>query len=187
MAYSVEFDDLEYTLIKINAAAGAAEAQGLICGILCALGRVDKPSWIQQVIGEAADPADLLMRETREQLDVVYQETMQSLYDEDYGFQLFLPDDQAQIEERIQAVSEWCQGFLLGFSMRSLDTIDDETRQEIEALLEDFIEVTRIDAEPGEDANEDDESLFEIQEYIRMGVIFIFTSLHPLAGSDRLQ
>ncbi len=187
MAYSIDFDDLEHALMKINAAAEAAEAQGLMCGILCALGRVDKQSWIQQVIGEAADPADLLMKETKEQLDVVYQETLESLYDEDYGFQLFQPDDQSPMEERIMALSEWCQGFLLGFSMRSLDTIEGESREEIEALLEDFVEVTRIDAEVSEDDNEDEESLIEIEEYIRMGVIFIFTSLNPVAGSDRLQ
>lgn len=187
MAYSIDFDDLEHALMKINAAAEAAEAQGLICGILCALGRVDKASWVQQVIGEAADPGDLLMHEVKEQLDALYQESMLSLYDEDYGFQMFLPDDEASIEERIQAISEWCQGFLLGFSMRSLESIDDESRQEIEALLEDFVEVTRIDAEASEDDNEDEESLLEIEEYIRMGVIFIFTSLNPVAGSDRLQ
>jgi yecA family protein len=187
MAYSIDFDDLEHALMKINAAAEAAEAQGLICGILCALGRVDKQSWIQQVIGEAADPADLLMGEIKEQLDIVYQETLQSLYDEEYGFQLYLPDDEAPIEERIQTISEWCQGFLLGFSMRSIDSIQGESREEIEALLEDFVEVTRIDAEVSEDDDEDEESLVEIEEYIRMGVVYIFTSLNPVTGSDRLQ
>ena len=59
--------------------------------------------------------------------------------------------------------------------------------EEIEALLEDFVEVTRIDAEASEDDNEDEESLVEIEEYIRMGVVYIFTSLNPVAGSDRLQ
>ncbi len=187
MAYSIDFDDLEHTLMKMNAATEAAEAQGLLCGILCALGRVDKKSWSQQVIGEAADAADLLMNELKEHLGSLHSETLESLYDEEYGFQLFLPDDDAPVEERIQALSEWCQGFLLGFSMRDLDSLQGDSREEIEALLEDFIEVTRIDAEVGEDENEDEESLVEIEEYIRMGVIFIFTSLHPVAGSDRLQ
>jgi yecA family protein len=187
MAYSIDFDDLEHTLMKVNAAAEAAEAQGLICGMLCALGRVDKQSWIQQVIGEAVDPADLLMHEIKEQLDDLYQQTFESLYDEEFGFQLFLPDDEVSIEERLQAISAWCQGFLLGFSMRSLDSIEGESREEIEGLLEDFVEVTRIDAEASGDDNEDEESLVEIEEYIRMGVVYIFTSLNPVTGSDRLQ
>lgn len=187
MAYSIDFDDMSHALIKMHAATDAAEAQGLFCGILCALGRVDKQAWIQQVIGEAVDPADLLINELKEQLDSLYQETLESLYDDEYGFQMFLADDDVSLEERIHTISEWCQGFLLGFSMRSLDTIEGDARGEIEALLEDFIEVTRIDAESGEDDSEDESSFVEIEEYIRMGIIFIFTSLHPIATSDRLQ
>ena len=187
MAYSIDFDDLSHALIKTDAATDTAEAQGLFCGILCALGRVDKQAWKQQVIGEAADPADLLIGEIKQQLEILYKETLESLYDDEYGFQLFLPEDDVSLEERIHCISEWCQGFLLGFSMRSLDTIEGDARVEIEGLLEDFIEMTRIDAESSEGDNEDESSFVEIEEYIRMGVIFIFTSLHPIATSDRLQ
>jgi len=187
MSYAIDFDDLSHVLMKMNAATEAAEAQGLLCGILCALGRVDKQSWMQQVIGEAVDPGDLLIKEVRESLEILYRESMESMYDDEYGFQLFLPDDDVSLEERINTISEWCQGFLLGFSMRSLDELESETREEIEGLLEDFIEVTRIDAESGEDDTEDEDSFVEIEEYIRMGVIYIFTSLNPVATSHRLQ
>jgi len=187
MAYSIDFDELSHILIKMNAATEAAEAQGLFCGILCALGRVEKQSWVQQVIGEAVDQGDPLLKEAREHLDALYQETLESLSDDEYGFQLFLPDDDVSLEERIHTISEWCQGFLLGFSMRSLDAVEAESRAEIEGLLEDFIEVTRIDAETGVDDNDDEDSFIEIEEYIRMGVIFIFTSLNPVATSHRLQ
>lgn len=187
MGYSTDFDDLSHVLMKVNAATEAAEAQGLMCGILCALGRVDKLAWSQQVIGEAADPADVLMKEIMEQLNSLYEETLETLYDDEYGFQLFLPEDDVSLQERINTMSEWCQGFLLGFSMCSLDSVTGEIREEIEALLEDFIEVTRIDAESGEDDNDDESSLVEIEEYLRMGVIFIFTSLHPIVTTDRLQ
>ena len=187
MSYSIDFDDLSHILIKMNAATEAAEAQGLFCGILCALGRVDKQSWIHQVIGEAVEPGDLLIKEVKEHLETLYQETLKSMYDDEYGFQLFLPDDEVTLEERIHTISEWCQGFLLGFSMSSLDSLESEAREEIEGLLEDFIEVTRIDAESGEDDTDDEDSFVEIEEYIRMGVIYIFTSLNPVATSHRLQ
>jgi len=187
MAYSTDFDDLSHSLIKLNAATEAAESQGLLCGILCAMGRIDKASWLQQVLGEAVPQGDLLIQEVKEQLEAVFNETMEALYDEEYGFQLFLPDDEVSLTERLAALSEWCQGFLLGFSMRSMDTIESETRDEINSLLEDFVELTRIDVELDGETDEDDESFFEISEYIRMGVIFIFTSLHPIATSNRLQ
>jgi len=187
MAYSTDFDDLSHSLIKLDAASEAAEAQGLLCGILCAQGRVEKVSWIQQVLGEAIPQGDLLIQEVREQLESIFSETLETLYDEEYGFQMFLPDDDVSINERLHTLSEWCQGFLLGFSMRPQDSIEGELREEIDSLLEDFVEITRIDLDTDEETEEEESSYFEITEYIRMGVIFIFTSLHPIATSNRLQ
>lgn len=187
MAYSTDFDDLSHSLIKLNAATEAAESQGLLCGILSAMGRIDKTSWLQQVLGEAVPQGDELIEEVRGQLEAVFSETMEALYDEEYGFELFLPDDDVSLDERLAALSEWCQGFLLGFSMRSLDSIEGEAREEIESLIEDFVGLTHIDLESGDAAEDDETSYFEITEYIRMGVIFIFTSLHPIATSNRLQ
>lgn len=187
MIYSVDFDDLAHGLISLHAATDAAEAQGLLCGILCAQGRVDQTSWTAQVLGEGLTDGDETIQELRQQLNTLYQESMQSLYDEEYGFKMYLPDDEVTLQERIEAISEWCQGFLLGFSMRSLDEVSDEIREEIEGLIEDFVEVTRLDVESSEDENEDEQSFMEIEEYIRMGVIYIFTSLNPVSTSHRLQ
>ena len=187
MIYSVEFDDLAHSLISLHAATDAAEAQGLLCGILCAQGRVDQSSWTAQVLGEGLTNGDISLTELRQQLDTLYQESMQSLYDEDYGFKLYLPEDEVTLQERIEAISEWCQGFLFGFSIRSLEEISDEIREEIEALIEDFVEVTRLEVESGDDEGEDEQSFMEIEEYIRMGVIYIFTSLNPVSTSHRLQ
>lgn len=187
MIYTTDFDDLSHSLIKLDAVTEAAEAQGLFCGILCALGRVEKQSWARQVIGEAAASGGSLVRELTDQLESLYDESMQSLYDDELGFQLFIPDDEVSIGERMQSLSEWCQGFLLGFSMRNLDTIEGEVRGEIDELLQDFVGVTQIDVEVVDNDEDDEESIVEIQEYIRMGVIYIFTTLHPVAASTRLQ
>jgi yecA family protein len=187
MIYSVEYDDLAHSLISLHAATDAAEAQGLLCGILCAQGRVEQSSWTAQVLGESLAGGDISINELRQQLHALYEESMQSLYDEEFGFQMYLPDDDVTLQERIEAISEWCQGFLLGFSMRSLEEISGEIREEIEGLIEDFVEVTRLDVESGDDEGEDEQSFMEIEEYIRMGVIYIFTSLNPVSTSHRLQ
>ena len=187
MAFSTDFDDLSHSLMKLHAATEAAEAQGLLCGILCAQGRIDKASWVQQVLGEAIPQGDLLIQEAKTELECVFSETMEALYDEEYGFQMFLPDDDVSLSERLSALSEWCQGFLLGFSMRSMDTIEGEIKDEINSLIEDFVELTRLDVDPEDEEEDEENSFFEITEYVRMGVIYIFTSLHPIATSNRLQ
>jgi len=188
MAYSTDYDDLADMLIKLNASTEAAEAQGLLCGMMCAAGRADKQVWLQQVLGIAPDPSDLLAKELISQLEALYQDTLRGMYDdESLAFQLFLPDDNVRIEEQAAGLSEWVQGFLLGFSIRSLDDLHDELKEEIEGLLEDFVEITRLDMSPGEDENEDESACMEIEEYIRMSAMFIFMSLQPAASSNRLQ
>jgi len=187
MAYSTDFDDLSHSLIKLDAATEASESQGLLCGILCAQGRIDKMSWMQQVLGEAVPQGDLLIQEVKTELENVFNETMEALYDDEYGFQMFLPDDDVSLNERLAALSEWCQGFLLGFSMRDKNSLEGDLKDEIDSLIEDFVELTRIDTDTDEEMEDDEESFFEIIEYVRMGVIYIFTSLHPITTSNRLQ
>jgi len=188
MAYSTDFDDLADMLIKKNASTEAAEAQGLLCGMMCAAGRADKLTWLQQVLGESPDPSDILATELTTQLQALYEDTLKGMYDdESLAFKLFLPDDNVRIEEQAGALSEWVQGFLLGFSIRSLDDLHNELKEEIEGLLEDFVEITRLDMSPGDDEDEDENACMEIEEYIRMSVMFIFMSLQPAASSNRLQ
>jgi len=187
MAYTCDFDDLSHELMKMDAAAGAAEAQGMVCGMMCAQGRVDKLDWVKQVLGANVAPGDLLIKQVQAQLFQLHQETLEGLYDQDFAFELFLPDDDVSLAERMDMLSEWCQGFMLGFSSRSLDELDGEVGEEITGLIEDFIEITRIDLESFDDPEEDENSFFEITEYIRMGVIFIFTNLQPVTTSPRLQ
>jgi yecA family protein len=187
MVYRCDFDDLSDTLLRVNAAAEAAEAQGLLCGLICVKGRVDRQSWKSQVLGADLTQADLLIQEANQQLDTLYEETHESLYDEELGFDLFMPLDDVSMQERIAALGEWCQGFLLGYSEQKMDNMNEDLRQEIDELLNDFVEITRI--QPDDEAEDDEEegSLMEVQEYIRMAVMYIFSSLHPLPTGGRLQ
>ena len=86
----------------------------------------------------------------------------------------------------MQAISEWCQGFLLGFSHNEARNRA-ELPTDVEELLADFVEITRIELETGEDPEEDENALMEIEEYVRMGVIYIMESLHPRVAVTSLQ
>ena len=187
MSYTCEFDDLSDALIRIQAAAEAAEAQGILCGQLCALGRIEKQPWKQQVLGNLAVGDDLLIKEASEQLDQLYDETVAAMFDDAYAFQLFQPDDDVSMSERIESLGEWCQGFLLGYSELQQQSLEKELQEEIDGLLADFVDITQLDPDVEGDEQDDESSLFEVQEYIRVGVLFIFSSLHPKLSSHRLQ
>lgn len=186
MTQKVDYDDLSDTLIRCDAAAEASESHGILCGMFCANGRAEVEAWMQQVMGEEADPSNALVKEARSMLVNLYQDTLQELFSEETELELLLPGDDVSIIERMQAISEWCQGFLLGFSQNEVRNRG-ELPNDVEELMADFVEITRIELETGEDAEEDENALMEIEEYVRMGVIYIMESLHPRVAVTSLQ
>ena len=48
-----DYFELEQTLGRAEAVAGAAEVHGLLCGLLCAAGRLEENIWLGLEIGRA--------------------------------------------------------------------------------------------------------------------------------------
>ena len=95
------------------------------------------------------------------------------LGDEDFGFQLLLPDEEQDINHRRVGLSDWCRGFLTGFGLTGRFQ-QSELSDEVQELLRDFSQISQVEDDmPEDDDNESD--LIEITEYVRMGAIMTFT------------
>ncbi|MCK5091349.1 MAG: YecA family protein [Gammaproteobacteria bacterium] len=187
MNNKVDFIDIEDALRRVDSSAEASESHGILCGMLCSAGRAELKVWIEQVMGEnELDMSDVLARESLEQLGQLYEDTVGQLNDPEMGFQLLLPEDKENLRYNVQALSEWCEGFLLGFSMgapHAEDSLPDEVRE----LLTDFVEITKVETGEESEDEQDLESFVEVIEYVRMGVLLIQELLHPLRGPSTLQ
>ncbi|MCK4951197.1 MAG: YecA family protein [Gammaproteobacteria bacterium] len=187
MNNKVDFIDIEDALRRVDSSAEASESHGILCGMLCSAGRAELKVWIEQVMGEnELDMSDVLARESLEQLGQLYEDTVGQLNDPEMGFQLLLPEDKENLRCNVQALSEWCEGFLLGFSMgapHAEDSLPDEVRE----LLTDFVEITKVETGEESEDEQDLESFVEVIEYVRMGVLLIQELLHPLRGPSTLQ
>lgn len=183
MSYSLDYTLLERALDRADAVVGAAECHGVLCGMLCAQGAIKLETWLREVFAGGAETA--AVRDALELLPVLYTETVEQLYDIDLGLRLFLPDDDAPVGDRAQALGQWCQGFLLGFSTggRKHSDLPEGARE----VLADFVEITRVEAEPEEDDEVQEQSYAEIVEYVRAGVLLTFDELHPEGGAPTLQ
>ncbi len=186
MSYPTEYAHVQAALERAESAAGAAEGHGMLCGMLCAGGRSGRDRWIDEVLGGSPPGTNLLASEARALLAQLYAETQQRLHDDEFGFELLLPEDVQPVQTRADALSEWCQGFVLGFSAGG---ISDSSRlpADVGELLRDFTEITRVEADPDADANDEEGSYVEIVEYVRMGVLLIYEELHPVQGGPGLQ
>ena len=183
---------LEDQLFKVDAAMGAIESHGALCGMLCAQGSTEAPQWLVHVLGEQAQSSDTL-KTVAGQLMQIYQFAVAQMNDASVDFELFLPDDDEPLDERVEALSSWCQGFVYGLAAGGIQE-DTPLPGDTEELIRDIIEISRLsqealdDEDDSESAQEQDEVAFmEVMEYVRMGILLIYEELQPLQSSRTLH
>ncbi|MBT8128396.1 MAG: YecA family protein [Gammaproteobacteria bacterium] len=186
-----EILELEELLYRIDAAMGAAEAHGVLCGMLCARGTVELSEWVDHVVGEQEQGSDLL-HDVVHKLSELHQATLDMINDASGDFKLLLPDDDDSLPERVEAIAAWCQGFIYGLAAGGIQQ-ESELPEDAEELLKDMVEISRAgqDVDDGGDeaANEDEDevALMEIEEYVRMGVLLIYEELQPLQTTQTIH
>jgi len=177
---------LDEALFKADATMGAAESHGALCGMLCARGSTDLSEWMGHVLGEQ-EQGNVLLRDLADQLTDLHQSTLGQMNDPFGGFNLLLPDDDDDLDQRAEALGDWCLGFVYGLAAGGISE-DSELPGDTQELLADFIEISRAgnDVSDLEDAtSEEDEMAFvEIVEYVRTGVLLINEELQPLQTSQ---
>ena len=174
MKHEVGYDDVELTVSKYPGLGSAAEAHGLLSGMLCVDGGTVFDQWIKDFF---VDDAPHISQLELSLLRTVFDTTSKQLDDFDFSFQPFLPDDEFSLEERAIALGEWCQGFLLGIGYAGKRS---EWPGECTEILKDFLEIAQLDPEVAGESDEVDYA--ELEEYVRVGVQVVrseFTSQTP--------
>jgi len=186
----VDFANIAALFRHLGLSLDPAECHGSLCGILCATESVKGAAWVNQVLAgqldlplsEFASPQNKTDGEGRTLLLILYKDTIAQLDDPEYGFSLLLPGEDQALRLRVESLSRWCQGFLLGLG---LGGVQEQTGLpgESHEVMRDFVEISRLG--PGEGGgNEEDETAFaEIVEYVRMAVLLVYEELRPLRAA----
>lgn len=148
-------------------AAELSECHGLLCGLLCRESDAAPSGFIQQLAAMQllVNPGAALSAAMTD----VFEKTVSQLEDEEFGFELWLPDDEEVIEERTAALAQWCSGFLAGLAIGGqLDALSEEASE----AVGDLQQIARAEmsvAQQDETACEEDEKAYmEIVEYVRV-------------------
>jgi len=177
------YEDLSAPLLQLEPDKEPSEIHGSLCGVLCANHSIDQSSWGPLVISQF-DPNNLIHKENMAVFQQLYQQTLQQLNHSNCEFQLVLPsEDNAETQSLVDALGEWCQGFLVGLSLGGLSDFESLPKDSAE-LLRDFVEIARAGTSYQLDNEDDDQqSLFELIEYVRIGVLLINEELHPIKAA----
>ncbi len=177
----LDFEDFANQLLGEGAQQSPAYLHGGICGIYAGAGPVSAEDCVAAAgqaleLGLHGELADSSLR-----LADISRRAMQ---DEEFDFHLFLPDDEAEMTVRVQALSEWCQGFLAGYAL-----VVSEDRaglgEETSEVLKDVAAIAQ--AGHDEDADEEDSEgdYFELTEYLRFACLNLFMNrLAELEDAD---
>lgn len=180
-----DYLELDQTLGRAEAAAGAAEVHGLLCGLLCAAGRLDAERWAGQIFPEL-DANNLSVRQGLNAVQALADWTAEALNDPVLGMDLLLPAEGAPLFERTAALAEWCQGYLLGLAAGGICQ-DTPLPEDVGELIRDFTEISRAGFEVDEGDEDDEVAYSDVVEYVRVGVLLINDELQPIKAPPRLQ
>jgi len=149
-----------------------SELHGLLSGHLAAGARL-KPEMLLQTACELLDLESLSQESSKQTLANLYAATADALESLDLDFEMLLPDDENEISQRADALGRWCQSFLGGFGLYGKHT-DASLSSEAKETLNDLGQIAQISIEL-EELDENESDLMEVQEYVRMAVLMLFT------------
>jgi len=160
------YQPLNNSLQHVGALMDAAEAHGILCGLLCISESIEEDIWLRHVLSETAIH-DGLSSECEQQLRLVKNYTLEQLNSANYEFQPLLPGDDVPLSERIQTLAGWCEGFLFGLGLTGVET--ESWSETVQEFINDVISISRIAL--SDSTEEQEEEYMQVFEYLRMGVI----------------
>ncbi|NQX87254.1 MAG: UPF0149 family protein [Halioglobus sp.] len=170
---ALNFDEIANHLLEQGGLVSPSQIEGCLCGLQSGGANVE-PEYgldaLADVLGLHAhgELADCVVQ--------MYTLVGAALRDDDFRFTPLLPSDDVELAQRVEALSDWCNGFLSGFAFEAasdekggstLSPPSNEALRDIAAFAQ---------VEVGEDEGADDAEghYAELVEYLRVAVINIF-------------
>lgn len=144
----------------IEEISSPSELHGLLTGIVCVTEAPTREQWSQILttlnVPELSEDALTLL--THEAEDVIH-----ALSEDELDYLPMLPDDDHLLQERVQALSDWCAGVVLGFGLASGHIRPDELE-----LIENLQDIAAVEFEDSDNDEEGESSYEELYEFVRL-------------------
>ena len=154
------WSDWDRNFAKIEEINSPSELHGLLTGIVCVTHAPTAEEWnnILDSLDVPALDAEGLELLTQEAEDIAV-----SLSEEELDYLPLLPDDDHPLEERVQALADWCAGVVLGFGLASGRIRNDEIE-----LIEHLQDVAAVEFDETDNDEEGEASYQELYEFVRL-------------------
>ncbi|MEN8217451.1 MAG: UPF0149 family protein [Pseudomonadota bacterium] len=171
------YQPLNKSLQQVGALMDAAEAHGILCGLLCTLKPFENEEWLKHVLGQTA-VEDGLASKCEQQLLLLKNYTRDQLNSPQCEFMPLLPGDNIPLSERTQALGGWCEGFMFGLALTGIENLPNNAKE----FIDDLVSISRI--APAEESNENEENYMQVFEYIRVCILNLYEEVTH--GQERI-
>jgi uncharacterized protein len=116
-------------------------------------------------------------------------QTEEWLADTDLSFMPWVPDDESPLHERVEGLADWTRGFLGGFGLGGSPEAAKKLSEDAREILRDMATIASTEVTLDEDVEGDEDSLTELEEYVRVGALTLHAEMAPrqAAASDTLH
>ena len=182
---SLDHNDVDAALRRCGSDWNAAQAHGLLCGLIAILGTDGGVRWLERVLPAGTDSDNALVAECRKMLETMFGATWQQLAERQSEFSLLLPPDTEDAAIRAGAMGHWCEGFLHGLvSERSSPELRKRLADEpLSDVIRDLLEISRAAVGEDDDDESNEAAYVELVEYIRVAVQLAYEELADLRTS----
>ena len=177
----IQYTDVADCLDRAELDMLAAEVHGIACGLLAGNNTADKIKWVQELVPEL-DPQNVLQKDAVREMGRLFEDARSGLQDSEFRFELFLPEDDAHLSTRMEALQDWCQGFVLGMTMAGVKDYS-KLPEDSKDLMEDFVNIGTSGDFDYEDEQESEVAFTDVSQYVRVGALLINEELQPLRQS----
>lgn len=174
-----DFDTLNDALDSAGGTCGAAEAHGMLCGILCAESQQSGTRWLAEVFPENDHQGQT--EGCRDTLGELFAETYRALEEGQMDFMPLLPEDSDPLDQRTESLAKWCLGFLCGLGLGSLGEMKDRLPENVGEVMTDLEQIAQ--AINGGDEEQEEAAYTEVLEYLRVSVQLTYEELARMRGS----
>ncbi|MDG4552313.1 MAG: UPF0149 family protein [Candidatus Contendobacter sp.] len=162
-----------------------AEVHGFLCGLLCADSTLARDHWLALARGELTDGVELT-EPVRGLLSKLFEFGVAQLNAADGSVTPLLPDDDAPLRQRTDALGAWCHGLLYGLGLGQVERrglLSEESQE----FLRDATQIAQVGFETDTASEADEIAYAEVVEYLRVGLLMILEDLRRFAPSSRLH
>ena len=166
------YEQIQRLMAASGAVAEPAEAHGTLAGALCATGAYGFEDWLAEILPEGIAAGAVAITSLRE----LYDATRASLHGTQMQFELLMPDEDAPIEQRTEALTLWCNGFVYGLG--TCGAADPEQLPgDAGEIVRDLAQIMRAGVDEQEGIETNEAALAELVEFVRVGVQVVFEEL----------